>query len=136
MPPELSNKDWNRSESAVTMVDKRCVYGPVNAEDRPCGQIRVQFGPFTNQCQSVAVFYELLYFSGMGGATEFTDANSGSRESLHDLRVGFWMSLRMIKNTNVSVEFRWPYGRLSCQRMVSAQADDQPVAAKFFHLKI
>jgi len=49
----------------------------------------------------------MLHFGGMGGATEFSDANPGSPESLHHLRVRFRMPLRMIQNTNISVQFRW-----------------------------
>jgi len=83
------------------MVDKRSVHGPVNTEDWPSGQISVQFGSLSNQCQPEALFYEMLHFSGMGGATEFSDANPGSLEPLHHLRMRFWMPFRMIQDTNI-----------------------------------
>ena len=75
MPPEMSDQDGNRRGPAFAMVDKRCVHGPVNAQDRPCCQIRVKFGPFAYKCQTVAIFYELLNLSGMRSATEIPDAN-------------------------------------------------------------
>src|SRR3974377_1474002 len=98
MPPEMSYEDRNRWGSAFAMVDKRSIHSPVNADCGSRRHIRVQFGPLTNQGRPVAVFYELLYFSRMGSATEFTHANSHSCESLHHLQMRFWMALRVIEN--------------------------------------